>query len=98
MPTSNPPARDWFDQGGRAYARFRPDYPPELAAWLASTAPDRHLAVDAGCGNGQLTQLLAPCFERVVGIDPSADQIANATPRDNIDYRCAPAERIPLPA
>jgi len=96
MPTSTPPARNWFDEGGQAYARFRPEYPPGLAAVLAGAAPDRRLAVDAGCGNGQLTQLLAPCFEHVVGIDPSADQIANAVPHERIAYRCAPAERMPV--
>jgi SAM-dependent methyltransferase len=89
-------ARNWFDQGGSAYARFRPEYPPELAAFLAQAAPGRSLAVDAGCGNGQLTQLLAPCFAHVVGIDPSADQIANAAPDPRIDYRCAPAEHMPV--
>lgn len=100
MPTStapaSPAARNWFDQGGSAYARFRPEYPAELAAFLAQTAPARGLAVDAGCGNGQLTQLLAPCFDHVIGIDPSADQIANAAPDPRIDYRCAPAERMPV--
>lgn len=96
MPTE-PLSRNWFDQGGQAYARFRPEYPPELAAYLASLAPDRRLAVDVGCGNGQLTQLLAAHFSQVVGLDPSADQIANAIPNERIDYRCAPAERLPLP-
>jgi SAM-dependent methyltransferase len=96
MPTPTPPSRNWFDQGGEAYARFRPEYPPALAAFLAAAAPDRALAVDAGCGNGQLTQLLAPCFERVIGIDPSADQIANAGVHERIAYRCAPAERMPV--
>jgi SAM-dependent methyltransferase len=89
--------RNWFDQGGRAYARFRPEYPRELAAYLASTAPDDRLAVDVGCGNGQLTQLLAPHFERVIGLDPSADQIANAVPNARIRYECAPAEQLPVP-
>jgi SAM-dependent methyltransferase len=89
--------RNWFDQGGRAYARFRPEYPPELAAYLASAAPDDRLAVDVGCGNGQLTQLLAPHFQRVIGLDPSADQIANAVPHARIRYDCAPAERLPVP-
>ena len=96
MPTSIPPTRNWFDQGGQAYARFRPEYPPELAAFLAGLAPDRRLAVDAGCGNGQLTGLLAPHFDSVVGIDPSADQLANAAPDKRIDYRLAPAEQIPV--
>jgi SAM-dependent methyltransferase len=95
--TDTPTARNWFDQGGRAYARFRPEYPRQLAAFLASAAPDCRLAVDVGCGNGQLTQLLAPYFEKVVGLDPSADQIANAVPNERIDYRCAPAEQLPVP-
>jgi SAM-dependent methyltransferase len=96
MPTDKSQSRNWFDQGGRAYARFRPEYPRELAAFLASKAPDDRLAVDVGCGNGQLTQLLAPYFSRVVGLDPSADQIENAIPNERIDYRCAPAEQLPL--
>lgn len=90
--------RNWFDQGGSAYARFRPEYPPALADFLASTVADTRLAVDVGCGNGQLTQLLAPHFAHVVGLDPSADQIANAVPHARIDYRVAPAEHLPLDA
>ncbi|SDE41925.1 Methyltransferase domain-containing protein [Massilia sp. PDC64] len=89
--------RNWFEQGGQAYARFRPEYPPELGAYLASVAADDRLAVDVGCGNGQLTQLLAPHFERVIGLDPSADQIAHAVPNARIHYECAPAERLPVP-
>jgi SAM-dependent methyltransferase len=88
--------KNWFDQGGQAYARFRPEYPAELAAYLASVAPDAALAVDVGCGNGQLTGQLAEHFTAVVGLDPSADQVAHATPRTNVDYRCAPAEQMPL--
>jgi len=90
-------ARNWFDQGGQAYARFRPEYPAELAEYLASIAPDRLLAVDVGCGNGQLTGQLAEHFGTVIGLDPSDDQVAHATPRDNVRYRCAPAEALPLP-
>lgn len=90
------PARNWFEQGGRAYARFRPEYPPQLAAFLASIAADRRMAVDVGCGNGQLTQLLVPHFDTVVGLDPSADQIANIVPNKRIMYQCAPAEQLPL--
>lgn len=95
--SSNPnPTRNWFDQGGRAYARFRPEYPPELAAFLASIAPDNRMAVDVGCGNGQLTQLLVPHFDAVVGLDPSADQVANAMLNERVTYQCAPAEQLPL--
>lgn len=90
--------RNWFEQGGRAYARFRPEYPPELATHLAEIALDNRLAVDVGCGNGQLTQLLAPHFKALIGLDPSADQIANAIPHERITYQCARAEQLPLVA
>ncbi|MCP1625284.1 class I SAM-dependent methyltransferase [Pseudomonas nitroreducens] len=95
---SNPSAdlRNWFDQGGEAYARFRPEYPAELAPYLASMAPDRVLAVDVGCGSGQLTRQLAGHFNAVVGFDPSADQIAHSAPQENVNYACAPAEDLPL--
>lgn len=86
---------NWFDQGGAAYARFRPTYPPELAAFLAASATARRLAHDIGCGTGQFTALLAAHFERVVGSDPSADQIANAAPIDRVAFLCASASSIP---
>jgi SAM-dependent methyltransferase len=96
MSNETDPARNWFGQGGQAYARFRPEYPPELPAFLAAIAPDVGLAVDVGCGNGQLTHLLAKHFTEVVGIDPSADQIAHASPKKGVRYQCAPAENLPL--
>lgn len=89
-------ATNWFDQGGEQYARYRPDYPPELATALAQLAPDRRLAVDVGCGNGQFTRQLGLHFDRVIGIDPSADQLAHAATDAKVDYRCAPAEALPL--
>ncbi|MBU3029842.1 class I SAM-dependent methyltransferase [Paracoccus marinaquae] len=97
MPQQAKSTTNWFDRGGRSYAQFRPTYPADLAPWLAGLAPDRGLAVDVGCGNGQLTTRLAAHFDRVTGIDPSADQLANAAGDARIDYLCAPAERLPLP-
>jgi SAM-dependent methyltransferase len=93
-PEANTP-RNWFDQGGQAYARFRPEYPPELAQFLASVSPGTALAVDVGCGNGQLTAQLAAYFDKVLGADPSADQIAHAATHPRVQYVCAPAEQLP---
>lgn len=90
-------SRNWFDQGGEAYASFRPNYPVELATYLASITPQSKLAVDVGCGTGQLTQLLANKFEQVIGYDPSATQIANAIPQPNVRYICSAAENLALP-
>ncbi len=90
-------AKNWFDQGGQAYLRYRPDYPPEVAAYLACLCPERNQAVDVGCGSGQLTVQLADHFDLVTGMDTSADQLAHALPHRRVRYLCAPAEKLPLP-
>ena len=92
------PSRNWFAQGGSAYARFRPTYPADLATYLASVSPDKRLAVDVGCGTGQLTAQLGRHFAQVVGFDPSADQLANAAQHPHVRYERAPAEGLPLDA
>lgn len=88
--------KDHFSGHAAIYREARPTYPPALFAWLASAAPARTLAWDAGCGNGQASGALAAHFERVVATDPSAAQIAQAHARHNIDYRVEPAEQSSL--
>lgn len=88
--------KDHFSGHAQLYLEARPTYPPELFAWLATQAPARDLAWDCGCGNGQATLALAEHFSRVVATDPSANQIANAETRSNIDYRVEPAEHSSL--
>lgn len=84
--------RRHFEAGGADYARFRPTYPPELAAWLASIAPSTERALDVGCGTGQLAGLLAEHFDAVVATDVSSDQIANAAAHPRVTYRVEAAE------
>ncbi|TKS67601.1 putative methyltransferase [Collichthys lucidus] len=58
------------------------------------------LAVDLGCGTGQNSQVLAPHFQEVVGIDISECQlaVARAVPGyPNITYRKGTAEDLPFP-
>jgi SAM-dependent methyltransferase len=88
--------KDHFSGHANIYREARPTYPPALYEWLAQQAPDRQLAWDAGCGNGQATVALAGHFHRVIGTDPSANQIAEAEPRPNIEYRIEPAEQPTL--
>lgn len=88
--------KDHFSGHAAVYREARPTYPDELFAWLAQQAPDRTLAWDCGCGNGQATVALAARFERVIGTDPSAAQIAGAAPRDNVVYRVEPGEHSSL--
>src|SRR3954470_6103374 len=84
--------KDLFSLQASDYARFRPVYPPALYAWLAAQAPGRRLAVDVATGNGQAAIGLAAHFERVIGIEPSEGQLANATPAAHVEYRRGAAE------
>ena len=88
--------RAHFTTGGAAYAAFRPDWPEGLVASLAAAAPGRGLAVDVGCGSGQLTARLAPHFDRVMGFDVAPAQLAAATRAPGILYAAALAEALPV--
>ncbi len=89
--------KDLFSGHAADYAGYRPRYPAHLAAALAERAGGRALAVDCGCGSGQLSVVLAEQFERVVAVDASAAQIASALAHPRITYVVAPAERTGLP-
>ena len=90
--------KDLFSLQAADYARFRPIYPPELYACLAAKAPARRLAIDVGTGNGQAAIALAAHFERVIGVEPSDGQRANATPAPHVEYRPGTAEATGLDA
>lgn len=89
--------RDHFSGHAGDYARHRPRYPEALFDWLASVAPGRALAWDAGTGSGQAAVALAGRFDRVVATDPSAEQVRNAAPHPRVEYRVEPAEAPDLP-
>src|SRR3954454_13612685 len=89
--------KDHFSSRAADYAAYRPTYPPELVDYLASVCPTSNLALDCGCGTGQLAVLLADRFKRVIATDASTQQIENAEPRERVTYRVAPAERSDLP-
>lgn len=90
--------KDHFSGHSTLYRDARPVPPADWFDWLAGQVPDRALAWDAGCGNGQASLGLAAHFERVVATDPSATQIAQASAHPVIDYRVEPAERSTLAA
>ena len=92
----NPVFKDHFSERAAGYASYRPHYTAELANWLASIAPTKRLAWDAGCGSGQLSTLLGDQFERVIATDASAEQVARAEPHPHVEYRAEPAEKSSL--
>src|SRR5262249_45689180 len=64
--------------------------------YLGTIAPARKLAWDCATGNGQAAVELANVFDRVIATDASEGQIANAEPRERVEYRVAPAEESGL--
>lgn len=91
--------KDHFSASAAAYRRSRPGYPDGLFAWLASLPAIRGrdaAAWDCGCGNGQASIGLARHVGHIIATDPSARQVARATPHARVRYLAAPAERAPI--
>jgi trans-aconitate 3-methyltransferase len=64
------------------YAAFRPTYPPALfRTVLAYQQPPTSSGtlLDLGCGHGLIAREMSPHFGRVLGIDPSAGMVKQAT-------------------
>lgn len=87
-------ATSHFAEGGARYARHRPTYPPALGEALAALCQHHDLAVDVGCGTGQLSGVLAQHFCKVVASDVSESQIENAAAHPKVHYQVAPAEAL----
>ncbi|XP_067298284.1 putative methyltransferase DDB_G0268948 [Pseudorasbora parva] len=87
-----------------SYQRYRVSPPQELIDEVLSFLQKRiqgplDLAVDVGCGSGQCTEILAPHFMTVVGIDISSAQLEIASAKEhaaNLCYRQSPAEDLPF--
>jgi len=83
----------------RYYATGRLPYPAEIADVLrAGLGLDgRGRLLDVGCGPGPVTRLLAPLFERAVGVDADAGMIAEARRSgvDGVEWRQLRAEELP---
>ncbi|MGL4315288.1 MAG: class I SAM-dependent methyltransferase [Pseudomonas sp.] len=85
-----------FGNRASAYASFRPQYPRELFAWLASNSPGRQRALDIACGSGQASRPLLGHFQQVLACDGSPEQLLAASDLHGIDCFAADAEAQPL--
>ena len=88
--------KDLFSEHSADYAAHRPTYPMALVDALADLCESTDMALDVGCGSGQLSVLLAERFKTVTAIDASAQQIAAAMPHARLEYRVARAEQSGL--
>jgi ArsR family transcriptional regulator len=68
---------------------------------LAAAAPSSLTVVDAGCGDGALTELLAERFDRVIAVDHSPERLEAARARvdaANVSFRQGEVDGLPLDA
>lgn len=82
----------------RCYA-YRAPYAPAAIDALVALAPGRQRALDLGCGPGKLAAALAPHFDEVVALDPSAPMLAEGRARcdaPNIQWLQASDRAAPL--
>lgn len=90
--------KDLFSGHSADYQTFRPSYPAELFHHLASLAPAKKVAWDAGCGNGQASLGLAQHFDLVYATDASEPQLKSAVAHPHVRYSQARAEQSGLPS
>ena len=58
------------DLHSKEYAKFRPSPPDDLIKYVISKTKKNDLALDIGCGSGQMTKLLAPFFKKAKKYTP----------------------------
>ena len=92
-----PSFKDHFSKQSDIYLRYRPHYPTEMYAYLASLTQGHELVWDCGTGNGQAATGLASFYSKVIATDPSAQQIGNAIQHPKVSYKVEPAEHSSLP-
>lgn len=65
-------ASDGYALASKAYARGRPDYPPEISAWLAGVLGlgDSKTVIDLGAGTGKFTRELIATGATVIAVEP----------------------------
>ena len=90
--------KDHFSGHASSYARYRPDYPPELFEYLATLTSHHDVALDCATGSGQAAVGLARHFERVIATDGSVAQLRNAQAHPHVAYLGNLAEQPALRA
>jgi SAM-dependent methyltransferase len=78
--------KDHFSGHAALYAKYRPDYPAELYAYLATLTPRRDVALDCATGSGQAAVGLANYFAAVIGTDGSVAQLLSAQVAPRVAY------------
>jgi SAM-dependent methyltransferase len=95
-------ARVFFADSAEYWDALRSEMIGKRADLLAllDLLDDRWVVGDLGCGAGQLTEALAPCVARVIGVDESGPMLNAAAKRlegfDNVTLRPGTIESLPI--
>jgi SAM-dependent methyltransferase len=84
--------QDHFSGFAEEYRDFRPHYPQQIFAYLATLCSETELAWDCATGSGQAALELTRDFAAVIATDASVKQIEHARSAEGINYRVASAE------
>lgn len=84
--------KDHFSERSEEYNKFRPTYPAELFAYLASVSKQHQRAWDCATGTGQSAISLSEYYSTVIATDASETQIKNAEKKQGVIYKVATAE------
>ena len=85
--------KDHFSGHASLYAKYRPDYPPDLYAYLATLTLRHEYALDCATGSGQAAIGLAPYFDHVIATDGSVSQLQHAIAHPRVCYVANVAEQ-----
>lgn len=92
---------DLFGHAGQAklYSSFRPSYNNEIVESVLELIPilSRKLCVDVACGPGLFTAMIAPHFEKTIGLDMSLEQLNEATTVDGAEIKYVAGSAFSLP-
>ena len=101
--TGRDPSRDLWERHAEWWIEgftdgVDPEYEEQILPLAAAELADADTVLDIGCGDGQISRLLAANGARVVGVDPTWNQIAVAGRRGGgASYARAAADRLPFP-
>lgn len=83
-----------FSKAAASYAKYRPEYPPELYKTILHRAkvPAQDIAVDIATGSGQAAKGLSVYFSKVVALDHDDEQLKHAPSLPNVAFTLGTAE------
>lgn len=87
---------DHFSNKAESYSQYRPGYPAELFAYLASLSPSSERVWDCASGSGQGARQFVGLFESVFASDASFEQIKNANSDGQYFLLASLAEQTPF--